>query len=164
MDEVRKNTVQVDPKLKQLLGSLYHSMAPRLGIQQAPKIIFTQDQGNAKKPFGMTAYYQNEERAVRVFITDRHPTDILRSFAHELIHHWQNEHGALPPQHSGGHAHYAQLDPVLRQREAEAYLLGNILFRDWQDENRYGALAGNVQVSNEALQEVIDESLLELLK
>ena len=163
MDETPKSSVKADPKLKEMLGSLYRSMAKRLGVQQAPKIVFTHDKRNAETPFGLTAYYLNPERTIRVFITDRHPTDILRSFAHELIHHWQNEHNALPPQNNG-HAHYAQKDPILRRREAEAYLFGNIMFRDWQDENRYGPLSGNTETPQQELQEIIDESLFELLK
>ena len=30
-----------------------------------------------------------------MYITDRHPKDILRSFAHEMIHHMQNMQGRL---------------------------------------------------------------------
>ena len=31
---------------------------------------------------------------------------------------------------------YAQNDPWLRQMEKQAYLLGNILFRDWEDQKK----------------------------
>lgn len=150
--------------LKQRLASLYKSMAKRLGIKTAPRVVFTQNQANASKPFGLTAFYNQMERSIKVYITDRHPTDILRSFAHELIHHWQNEHGALPPQNAG-QAHYAQKDPVLRKREMEAYLLGNILFRDWQDENRYGAINEGVDYSTrDEVQSAIRKTLFDLVK
>jgi hypothetical protein len=123
--------------LKNKLGSLYLYLARHLGIQHPPvKIIFTKSQTNADKPFGLTGYYEQESQTVKLYITDRHETDILRSFAHEIIHHWQHERGTLgePSSQKG----YAQTDPNLRKREMEAYLFGNILFRDWQDENRYG--------------------------
>jgi hypothetical protein len=118
------------------LGSLYAYMSKRLKINQTPKLSLTKDPDNANKPFGMTGYYNPEEQLIKIYITDRHKTDILRSFAHEVIHHWQNERGQLG--NSLGE-HYTQNDPHLRKKEMEAYLLGNILFRDWQDEQRYGA-------------------------
>ena len=40
---------------------------------------------------------------------------------------------------------YAQSNPKLRKMEAEAYLLGNMLFRDWED----GKKAKNLQESKE---------------
>jgi hypothetical protein len=124
-----------EPDLKNRIGSLYTCLAKRLGIKQAPALTLSHDEKNAEKPFGFTANYDHENKKVKVYITKRHPTDILRSFAHEIIHHWQNEHGRLE-----GHQpeHYAQTNPKLRKAEMEAYLLGNIIFRDWQDENRYG--------------------------
>lgn len=166
MDNPTTKPSHVEPELKQRLVSLYASMAKRLGIRQTPKITFTHNAANAKKPFGLTAYYNQQDRSIRVYVTGRHPTDILRSFAHELIHHWQNEHGALPPDaQKGGHAHYAQKDPVLRQREMEAYLLGNMLFRDWQDEQRYGPLNENLQITNShALKTAIKNMLFQMIK
>ncbi len=151
--------------LKQRVASLYAFMAKRLGIRQVPRVTLTQSAENAENPFGLTAYYNQQDRSVRLYVTGRHPTDILRSFAHELIHHWQNEHGALPQEKKGGHAHYAQNDPILRKREMEAYLLGNILFRDWQDENRYGPVNENLKISDpDAVQQAIKRMLFDLIK
>ena len=118
------------------LASLYAYLASKLQIKEVPKVILTNDRKNSKNPFGLTGYYDPETKTIKLYITDRHDTDILRSFAHEVIHHWQNENGTLNGNDAGGH--YAQEDENLRKREMEAYLFGNILFRDWQDENRYG--------------------------
>lgn len=125
--------------LKSKLGSLYAYMSRRLKIGQPPRLFLTNDPTNARQPFGFTGKYDNESKTIRVYITDRHPTDILRSFAHEIIHHWQNEHGQLGNETK---PHYAQEDPLLRKKEMEAYLLGNIIFRSWQDLNRYGSPHG----------------------
>ena len=122
--------------LKKRMASLYAYLAAKLQLKETPKVTFTKDKKNANNPFGLTGYYDPTNKSIRLYITDRHDTDILRSFAHEVIHHWQNEHGTL--QNSDAQAHYAQNDENLRKREMEAYLFGNILFRDWQDENRYG--------------------------
>lgn len=156
MSALKDNSGLVSAEVKQRMGSLYQSMARRLAIRQPPKIVFREDAENAKKPFGMTGYYDPTTRMIRVFITGRHPTDILRTFAHELIHHWQNERGTLVPS-TTGQEHYAQKDPVLRQREKEAYLLGNILFRDWQDECRYGSF--NETIKKSEIKKLIKERL-----
>ena len=131
---VSPNQIKGDIKLR--LASLYAYLAKKLQIKEVPKVVFTKDQQNADNPFGLTGYYDPTTKTIRLFITDRHDTDILRSFAHEVIHHWQNENGTLGGAESKNH--YAQEDDNLRKREMEAYLFGNILFRDWQDENRYG--------------------------
>lgn len=123
-------------EFKQKLASLYAYLEGKLQLKERPRIIMTDDPKNAAQSFGKTAYYDPQNKIVRLYVTDRHDTDILRSFAHEVIHHWQNENGTLSPQASA--AHYAQEDENLRKREMEAYLFGNILFRDWQDEQRYG--------------------------
>lgn len=154
----------VDADLKQRLASLYSNMANRLGIKNAPKIVFTHSLQNAEEPFGKTAYYDPASKTVKIYITERHATDILRSFAHELIHHWQNEHNALPVS-SVGQDHYAQKDKILRRREMEAYLFGNMLFRDWQDENRYGPVNENLRINDPThIQREIKNLLFRLIK
>lgn len=95
---------------------------------------------------GLTGHYDHKTKQITLYITDRHETDILRSYCHEMIHHWQNERGVLHPEDRGvqissendTQPHYAQNNLWLRQREMEAYLFGNILLRDWQDSIRYG--------------------------
>lgn len=50
------------------------------------------------------AYYDPQNGDVKVYCKDRGLADILRSIAHELIHHQQNETGKLemPSQDIGG--------------------------------------------------------------
>lgn len=144
--QVSQGTTLTSPEFKQKLASLYTYLASHLGIQKSPTLKLINSKENSENPFGFTGHYDPTNRQVVLYITERHDTDILRSFAHEIIHHWQNERGTLhqnnPVQASGqgenNHTHYAQEDQWLRRREMEAYLFGNILFRDWQDEQRMG--------------------------
>jgi hypothetical protein len=135
---------KTSPEFKKKLASLYSYLAKHLAIREAPKVIITKNEKNSKESFGLTAYYDHIKKTIRLYITGRHDTDILRSFAHEVVHHWQNERGTLQskdktiPITHDTKPHYAQNDWWLRKREMEAYLFGNILFRDWQDENRNG--------------------------
>lgn len=136
------------PEFKKKLGSLFAYLVRRLGIRQAPLVKLVNSKSNSDNPFGFTGHYDHSKNLITLFMTDRHDTDILRSFAHEVIHHWQNERGTLHPEKQAAvvpesdvpndHTHYAQENPWLRKREMEAYLFGNILFRDWQDEQRMG--------------------------
>jgi hypothetical protein len=70
--------------------------------------------------------------SITVFVDNRHPKDILRSLSHELVHHGQNCRGDLNSAGAGEQG-YAQKDPHLREMEREAYEVGNLCFRDWED-------------------------------
>jgi len=80
--------------------------------------------------FIRTGFYSPEEKSVTIFCNDRHIKDILRSFAHEMIHHMQNLEGI--------NLNFTSEDDVkdnkeLEKIEAEAYLKGNIYFRKWTE-------------------------------
>ena len=119
-------------ELKEALGEIFKVAREEFGIQNTPQLHLRQDEENAQGIFGKTAYYDPTEQSVVLYITNRHDKDICRSFAHELIHHLQNERGDLEMGDSS-QATYAQDDPHMRKMEMEAYLKGNLLFRDWED-------------------------------
>jgi len=115
---------------------LFHGLGQfaqkRFGFKKPPSLNLVSDQKNAGKPLGKTAYYDPQSMAVTIYTDNRHTKDILRSLAHELVHHTQNENGMLND--SGYHgAGYAQKNKDLRKSEKEAYLKGNMCFRDWED-------------------------------
>ena len=114
-----------------LVGSLCGHAQEVLGYSEQPDIKFVSDPKN----YGMlakTAEYNPQDMTVTVYVDGRHPKDILRSIAHELVHHHQNERGDLSGGHSG--PGYTQNDPHMRDMEGEAYYNGNLkVFRDWED-------------------------------
>lgn len=117
------------------LTKLYSHLQKELGLKSTPKVILDSDQKNADKLLGKTGYYDPSKQSIHLFIIDRHPKDILRSFSHEVVHHWQHEHKQLEKGKKGEEhdPQYAQHDPWMRQMEKQAYLLGNMIFRDWED-------------------------------
>ena len=119
-------------ELKEALGEIYKTAKEEYGIQNTPQLHLKQDEENAEGIFGQTAYYDPIEQSIVLYITNRHPKDICRSFSHELVHHHQNERGDLD-MGDASQATYAQDDPHMRKMEMEAYLKGNLLFRDWED-------------------------------
>jgi hypothetical protein len=62
-----------------------------LGIQKPCKITLT----TSRDGITTSAYYDIVNHMVCVYIKDRAIMDIMRSIAHELVHHHQNERGDL---------------------------------------------------------------------
>ena len=121
-------------QLKPLLGKLAIFSQQRMGFKNHPKLFLRKDSANSQQALGKTAFYNPNEQSVTLFIHGRHPKDILRSFAHELVHHTQNERGDLSLDKMGEMGNnYAQENPHMRNME-KAYLKGNMCFRDWEDE------------------------------
>lgn len=103
-------------------------------IKPYPKVKLSKDASHAKNPFGKTAYYNPDLKEVTLFTEGRHIKDVLRSFAHELVHHSDNLKGKMKEStESLSDPNYAQNDKHLRRLEERAYLGGNMAFRDWED-------------------------------
>lgn len=60
---------------------------------------------------------------------NRHPKDVMRSFSHEMIHHHQNLQNRL----QNISTQNVNEDDYLMEIEEEAMLIGNKLFRSWED-------------------------------
>ena len=99
-------------------------------IQPLPKIkVIKDDEENASNLLGKTAYYNPAEKSITLYTMDRHPKDILRSFAHEMIHHEQNLDGRLNNITTTNTNESGDLPEI----EREAYEKGNMMFRNWED-------------------------------
>ena len=125
-----------NPKFQQAAAGIYRDAVKKFNIRTTPKLFLRQDKENGAMTLGRTAFYDPSELKIVLFVTGRHPKDILRSFAHELIHHVQNERGDLQLGDSSD-PQYAQKDDHLRKMEMEAYLKGNMLMRDFEDNFKY---------------------------
>ena len=123
-------------KFKRAFKALYEDAKEKYDIQQAPKLILRKDEKNGNMLFGRTAFYKPDTQTIVVYATNRHPKDILRSYCHELIHHVQNERGDLKMGDASS-PKYAQEDEHMRKMEMEAYLKGNLLLRDFEDNFKY---------------------------
>jgi len=104
----------------------------RMGFKKPPKLFLRTDNKNASNPLGKTAFYDPENQAITLYVTGRHPKDVMRSLSHELVHHTQNCNGQFDNVGEMGEG-YAQNDEHLREMEREAYETGNMCFRDWED-------------------------------
>ena len=118
--------------LKPLIKQFMPFAQKRMGFNRPPRLFLRQDEDNARNPLGKTAFYDPNQMSVTLYISGRHPKDIMRSLAHELVHHTQNCNGMFDDVGEMGEG-YAQNDVHLREMEREAYEQGNLCFRDWED-------------------------------
>jgi phosphopantetheine adenylyltransferase/Zn-dependent peptidase ImmA (M78 family) len=114
-----------------LIKSLTEFMLNKgMNLRPLPKVKFVNDDiENARDFFGKTAYYDPNNRVIVLYTMDRHPKDIMRSYAHEMIHHMQNCDNRL------GNVSTTDIneDDYLYELEKEANTLGTMTFREWTD-------------------------------
>jgi phosphopantetheine adenylyltransferase len=126
-----------------LLKSLTEFMLDKgMNIKPLPKVKFIEDDvENARDFFGKTAYYDRNQRVIVLYTMDRHPKDIMRSFAHEMIHHMQNCDDRL------NHTPTTNInkDNYLYELEKEANTKGTMTFREWTDTLTEGILKENTE-------------------
>ena len=104
-----------------------------LNIKPLPKVKFiSNDEENASNMLGKTAYYNPSEKSITLYTFGRHPKDILRSFSHEMIHHCQNIENRL----NNINTTNTNEDGDLPELEREAYELGNMNLRKWEDSQK----------------------------
>ena len=98
-------------------------------ITPLPEVKIKRDIAESVDFFGKTAYYDPTINEIVLYVEGRHPKDVMRSFAHEMIHHKQNLEGRLGKIGTTN----TNEDNHLLEIEKEAYLEGNITFRNWED-------------------------------
>jgi len=108
---------------------LEHMMNEGFNITPLPEIKIKKDIEESVDIFGKTAHYDPNNNEITLFVMNRHPKDVLRSFTHEMIHHKQNLEGRIKDINTSN----TNEDNNLLELEKEAYLEGNILFRNWED-------------------------------
>ena len=130
-----KSTTNLNEDLKedltpQILSLTQYMASNGLNLKPYPKVKFIDNDGeNASNLLGRTAYYDPNQQLVALYTMGRHPKDILRSYAHELVHHHQNLNNTLDHSQTTN----TNKDDALDRIEREAYENGNILFRNWED-------------------------------
>ena len=119
--------------LKLIADNLIKFLQSKLQLKSIPRLKFVEDKINSKKVLGKTAHYDPSDKSITIYVSDRHPKDILRSIAHETIHFFQDNRGDFNKINMStiGQNGYEQKDPNLYKIEEEAFSMGNMLFREW---------------------------------
>jgi hypothetical protein len=131
ISNISKKGLENDKDFIEKLISLTDYMMDHINIEPLPDVNFVEDDTkNADDFFGKTAYYNPNDKSITLYTLKRHPKDVLRSFAHEMVHHKQNLEGKL--QNIEGYN--INEDDYLKELEREAYEYGNgLLFRGWEN-------------------------------
>ncbi len=135
MDNLLLENISHDD-LKKYIQEYYNYAKKELNLERDPKLFLKKDQTNANDLLGKTGYYDPDNEEIFLFITDRHAKDIIRSFAHELIHHDQKTKGFdqnIDLSITAKDPSYALHNKELREMERDAFERGNMMFRSWTD-------------------------------
>jgi hypothetical protein len=122
------NITEMEP----YIHGMYDYFDEKIGFQKPPVMVFDTDPSNQSKILGKTAYYDPNTLEIHVFTDGRHPKDMLRSIAHELIHHQQNLEGRLDVGGYMGEGYYLK-NEKMKILELEAMKNGNGLMREFED-------------------------------
>ena len=126
-EEVEQEKFNYTPYIASILE---YMLDEGMNIQPLPEVKVRYDEEQASNFFGRTAYYNPNNNEVILYVLGRHPKDVCRSFTHEMIHHIQNIEGRLEGLAATTNTNE---DSNLQEIEKEAYLRGNITFRNWED-------------------------------
>jgi len=128
--------IDVVEKIAQLTN---HMIDKGMNIEPLPTMEFVDgDSENAKDFFGKTAYYDPNRQHIVLYTEGRHPKDIVRSYAHEMIHHIQYLEDRLGDVAGTD----TTSDEHLTKLEKEANLRGTMTFRNWTDSILNEAIVG----------------------
>ncbi len=92
----------LEDKQKEKLGKFVKFVKDQLELKQVPKIVIQ----NGRKDLKTTANYNYnlDDKVIKVNAKNRMLVDVMRSIAHEMVHHKQYEQGRLkvkPPDIGG---------------------------------------------------------------
>ena len=117
------------------MGSILEYMIDEgMNISPLPEVKIKKDPIEAADFFGRTAFYDPNVNEIILYVEGRHPKDVMRSFVHEMIHHIQNVEGRIKNIKTTN----VNEDDALVELEKEAYMLGNMTFRSWEDKVKNG--------------------------
>ena len=128
--DITENTIPSIDILEKIAELTNYMREKGYNIDPAPSIeLVGDDMDNAGKFLGKTAYYDPINKSITLYTYGRHPKDIVRSYAHEMIHHIQNLEGRLGDVSTTNTLE----DDHINNLEKEANLKGTMTFRNWTD-------------------------------
>ena len=80
--KIENNSNRDIADITEMLESFLPFAKDRLKYDRDPEVAFESDPENAKNTLGKTAQYEPASGKITVFVDNRHPKDILRSFSH----------------------------------------------------------------------------------
>jgi len=80
--------IRSEPDIVDMIGKALPVIMKQLNLKTLPKIKIEKRINDKRQPtFGK---YENTENTIYLALDNRHPVDILRTFAHEMVHYSQD--------------------------------------------------------------------------
>tara|TARA_Y100000034_G_scaffold24689_1_gene28993 strand:+ start:373 stop:1779 length:1407 start_codon:yes stop_codon:yes gene_type:complete len=137
----------------------------KMNYDRPVKIRFVSDQANAGDVLGKTAHYNPSIDEIAVYVDERHPKDIMRSISHELVHHSQNCRGEFDGTTTLGEQPYMQTSEHLNEMERQAYEVGNMTFRIWEDNYKHTQRENKkMSINEKTVRIAVKEALMKKIK
>lgn len=114
----------MNPQFKHIVASFAKYCQKELSIKKLPNIQLIGDKNWVAK-YRSFGEYNPAANSIKVFYKGRNTADVLRSLAHELVHHRQEELGMIE----------AMSGETGSEIENEANALAGVLLRDYGKEN-----------------------------
>lgn len=121
-----REEIEAIPK-KAIVQKFMDFVVDNLGIDGKINAILT----NKKDGITTTAVYQPYDSTIKIYIKNRAIVDVLRSLAHEMVHHKQNQRGELKnnpnagddgsPQENEANAKAGELIRIFGKQNPEIY-------------------------------------------
>jgi Zn-dependent peptidase ImmA (M78 family) len=124
--QLLREEIEAMPK-KAIVKKFIDFVVDNLGIYGKVNVILT----NKKDGITTTAVYQPYDSTIKIYIKNRAIVDVLRSLAHEMVHHKQNQRGELKnnpnagddgsPQENEANAKAGELIRIFGKQNPEIY-------------------------------------------
>lgn len=114
----------------------YFSDSKRIKLKPFPKVKFVHT--TEYHPLEKTGKYNHKKNTIYIYnVEGRGLIDILRTYAHELIHRSEHLTGQIVKHKDPKDPKYAEHDKHMRKMERKAYEKGSMYLRDFLDHVRY---------------------------
>ncbi len=134
MNNINEGQTYVDKiNLQKEIEAFLSYLVENSSTENIPEIKFIDnDIDNASTIFGKTAFYDPNDNSITLYTEGRHPSDLLKSLAHEYLHHIQNQEGRLQNITTDN----IEEDDNLKELEREAYEYSGLMFRKYKDSKK----------------------------
>jgi hypothetical protein len=148
-ERFRKPNVNTEDDVVSYAQNYYDWAKPLLGLTSDPIVMFDFDEQEESNPLKQkTGLFNPDNNSIIIFCSGRHAKDVVRSFAHELVHCKQNLDGTISDEVKQRLFAGADIDdPLVQSIEGPAYRNGSFMLR------KFAALQEALQIHVKKTQE-----------
>lgn len=107
-------------------------------VDPVPQVNIDWTKNGRLDPFISTGNFSHQTNTITLYVDNRQVKDILRTYAHELVHACQFHRDPETFQQivSSGDSETITGNGPTEELESEAYAIGNVMFRKWTESQK----------------------------